>query len=212
MKRAQSTAQKEERRKAILDSAREALDTQDYRDIRLKDLADSVGLVKGSFYRYFPTKQDLFMSLYLEELDEWLSAWGASFRNANYEDQKIEKIMFESLVARPRLVRLIGSFPGDLEPELSDEGLKNYKRFLKLYLFRSTEALGTLGQKLGAKAPAFLISLFILIQGTAPMAFPIKRIAEILNEDKELAVLRFGFQELFAPLLHAVCRFYLGTE
>lgn len=212
MKRAQSDEQKEERRKAILNSAREALDKQDYRDIRLQDLADSMGLVKGSFYRYFPTKQDLFMTLYLEELDEWLVAWSTSFSAVKYEEKKLEKIMLDSLVVRPRLIRLIGSFPGDLEPELSDEGLKNYKRFLKLYLVRSTEALGLLATRLGVKALSFLISLFVLIQGAAPLAFPIKRVAAILKKEKEFAILRFEFREIFAPLLNAVCRAYLGTD
>ena len=210
MKRAQSIEQKEERRKAILNAARVALDKQDYRDIRLQDLADSMGLVKGSFYRYFPTKQDLFMALYVEELDEWLAAWSTAFISVKFDVKKLENIILDSLDVRSRLIRLIGSFPGDLEPELSDEGLKNYKRFIKQYMFRSTEALGPLVPGLGADASSFLISLFVLVQGTAPLAFPVTRVAAMLEKEKEFEVFRFEFREIFAPLLNAVCRAYLG--
>jgi AcrR family transcriptional regulator len=210
MKRAQSDEQKESRRKEILKAAKQALGRQDYREIRLKDLADGVGLVKGTFYRYFPTKQDLFMALYLEELDEWLAAWSDAFQGGKPEPDRLEGILVDSLEARPLLVRLIGSFPGDLEPELSDEGLKDYKRFMKRYLSRAQAALGGLSPRLGAKAPMFLISIFVLIQGSAPLAFPVSRVDRLLRGSREFAVFRLGFRGLFAPLLRAVFGAYLG--
>jgi TetR/AcrR family transcriptional regulator len=212
MKRAQSDAQKEDRKRAILAMARDALDEKDYRDIRLQDLAEGVGLVKGTFYRYFPTKQDLFMALYMEELEEWLADWSGKLAKGKADVQRLEVILLESLGARARLVRLIGAFPGDLEPELSDRGLKEYKRFILGYLERAVLALGSLRGALGKKAPAFLVSVFVLIQGCAPLCFPVSRVAALLRSEKDFGALIFGFKRLFSPLLRAVFAFYFREE
>jgi TetR/AcrR family transcriptional regulator len=208
MKRAQNDEQKGERRLSILSEAGSALDAQDYRDIRLQDLALRVGLVKGTFYRYFPTKQDLFMTLYMGELEEWLSDWSARSAGGEADPRRLEKILMDSLEGRTRLIRLIGSFPGDLEPELSDDGLRNYKRFMLGYLSRSAKALGPFQRGLGKKTLPFLISVFVLIQGAAPMCFPVARVAAMLREDEDLAVFRFEFRKLFPPLLRALIASY----
>jgi len=225
MKRAQSDEQKARRRLTILEEARAAFDAQDYRDIRLQDLADRVGLVKGTFYRYFATKQDLFMSLYAMELEEWLAEWSAKVARASGGTRAVkaargakagspaaalERIMIDTLAARPRLVRLIGSFPGDLEPALSEEGLKSYKRFLLDYLSRSAAALGPFGRRLGKRAVPFLVSVFVLIQGCAPLCFPASRIAAMLEREEEFAPFRFEFPRLFAPLARALFAAYFA--
>ena len=208
MKRANSDAQKEERRLSILAKAQDALDAQDYREIRLQDLAAGIGLVKGSFYRYFPTKQDLFMTLYVRELEAWLADWGGRFADGAADPGRLETALMDSLAARPRLIRLIGGFPGDLEPELSDAGLRSYKRFMREYLARSARALGTLNLKLADRAVPFLVSLFVLVQGSAPLCYPVARVAGILREEADFAIFRFDFRQLMAPLLRAVFAAY----
>jgi AcrR family transcriptional regulator len=212
LKRAQSDEQKTDRKRLILSAAKEALVRQDYRDIRLQDLAEGLGLVKGTFYRYFPNKQDLFMSLYVQELEAWLDDWSGRLARGRADAEGLETVLLDSLDARPILVRLIGSFPGELEPELSEAGLRSYKRFMKEYLGRSTLALGPLLPGLGEKAIPLLISIFVLIQGAAPMCFPASRVAAMLCAEEEFAVFRFGLRELLSPLVRALFAAYFGEK
>jgi AcrR family transcriptional regulator len=198
------------RREAILAAAREALEGGDYRDIRLDDLAGSLGLVKGSLYRYFPTKQDLFMALYLAELEAWLADWGARYAACEGGGEALAEAMLGSLEARPLLVRLIGCFPGDLEPELSDDGLLSYKRHMLGYLRRASEALGGLRALMGDRAGIFLVSVFSLIQGAAPICYPVSRVAALLTSDPAFGPFRIGLRELLGPLLRAAIREYAG--
>src|SRR6478672_6237677 len=47
---------------AILDAATEAFAQSGYRCTDLQDVADLLGVGKGTLYRYFPTKQALFQA------------------------------------------------------------------------------------------------------------------------------------------------------
>ena len=76
MKRASTDEKKLERRATILEKARVWLSRHTFSEIRLADMAKELGLVKGTIYLYFPTKQDLFSSILTEEME----AWWISFR------------------------------------------------------------------------------------------------------------------------------------
>ena len=81
---------KEERQKEIIDVCLEAFAFNDYPDVSLTDIIQKLGLAKGSFYRYFESKRDLyeylieydkqfnrglFESIFKEPLDDIFDAW-----------------------------------------------------------------------------------------------------------------------------------------
>ena len=53
---------REERHEAILDAAAQLFAERGYADANTQVLADTLGLGKGTIYRYFPSKQDLFLA------------------------------------------------------------------------------------------------------------------------------------------------------
>src|SRR5262245_35884942 len=59
--RARAPERKAEREARILDVAEERVQRQPFADIQMSDLARRVGLVKGTLYLYFPTKEALFL-------------------------------------------------------------------------------------------------------------------------------------------------------
>lgn len=56
-----------ERKKQILEAARQEFMEKGFADTRVEDVARRAGLSKGAVYFYFPSKRDLFMALVLEE-------------------------------------------------------------------------------------------------------------------------------------------------
>lgn len=58
--------QKDAKRQSIMDAAIQLFKNQSYSEITMKQIADTVGSSKGTIFHYFETKEDLFMSILLE--------------------------------------------------------------------------------------------------------------------------------------------------
>lgn len=61
-----TTDQKNKKRQTIMESAINLFRKQGFAQITMKQIADAAGISKGTVFRYFATKEDLFMSLLLE--------------------------------------------------------------------------------------------------------------------------------------------------
>jgi AcrR family transcriptional regulator len=51
----------------ILDSGKELFSTQGFKDTNVADITKKAGIATGTFYLYYPSKEELFMEIYLEE-------------------------------------------------------------------------------------------------------------------------------------------------
>lgn len=51
----------------ILDSGKELFSTQGFKDTSVADITKNAGIATGTFYLYYPSKEELFMEIYLEE-------------------------------------------------------------------------------------------------------------------------------------------------
>ena len=71
---------KVETRQRILESARELIYAQSYGDVGVAAICDRAGVKKGSFYHFFPSKQELTAAV-LDEFREELKTelWGRAF-------------------------------------------------------------------------------------------------------------------------------------
>jgi AcrR family transcriptional regulator len=204
MKRAQNPEQKDQRRREILDKAREFRKTRDFRDLKLQEIADSLNLAKGTLYRYFPTKQDLFMELYREDLTEWLDSWRGDETDGQVGIDEITRRWMGTLAARADLVRMIGSLHADIEADLSDEGILSLKRFMRDFLLDAGSTLERLAPKAADHGTETILALYVLIQGTASLCFPPARVSEAIRKADDLALFRLDFGALLAPLLDRI--------
>jgi AcrR family transcriptional regulator len=221
MKRAQNPDQKDQRRKDILETARAIIARREYRSIKLQDVADELGLVKGTLYRYFPTKQDLFMELYREDLTDWLDEWAAidgnaekaarskkgepkksgTKKDATPASAELAKRITTTLARRPGLARMIGGFHFEIEPDLSDQGLIEFKRFLRDFIAETGTRIERLAPEFAERGFRTALEIYVLIQGSASLAYPSERICAVLSETPDLAAFKVDFAKLFRPLL-----------
>ena len=51
----------------ILDCGKELFSTQGFKDTSVADITKKAGIATGTFYLYYPSKDELFMEIYLEE-------------------------------------------------------------------------------------------------------------------------------------------------
>lgn len=62
-----TTQQKQAKRELIMQVAMQLFAKQSYTQITMKQIADTAGVAKGTIFNYFATKEDLFMSILLED-------------------------------------------------------------------------------------------------------------------------------------------------
>jgi AcrR family transcriptional regulator len=83
--------QKEKKRQEILLSAKEVFSRKSYHQATLVEIAERSSVSKGTLYIYFDSKKDLFMSLIIEEFENWREM----IRNVKNKDLTPEKKLRE---------------------------------------------------------------------------------------------------------------------
>jgi AcrR family transcriptional regulator len=199
MRRASTEAKKDERRAAILDRARHSLAQQSFEEIRLVDLAADLGLVKGTLYLYFPTKQDLFAALLQVELEVW---WAGVLREPGLSPGRDMATVFTS---QPLLVRLLASLHMAIEPGMSRQGLRALKVWFKGFALRVGQELEDRWPALEGQGFLFLMRLYALAIGASQLAVPPAAVGALLKEE-EFALFRIEFAPFFAAAVDAWVR------
>jgi len=97
------------RRDSILKVAIGFLDTREYEQIHMREIAEAAGVALGTLYRYFPSKEQLFASAFF--------AWGEPFSAQGRSRPATDEARLQAAVRRslrayernPRFYRLITS-------------------------------------------------------------------------------------------------------
>ncbi|HEY8518143.1 MAG TPA: TetR/AcrR family transcriptional regulator [Candidatus Binatia bacterium] len=109
----------DEKRDEILAAAEKEFARRDFHEVLMDDVAARAGVGKGTLYRYFPTKEELFLATVLRGLDES----HAQFLRVFEQDAPLEQIL-ETAVARmlsyfsgrAPLLTLLQRYEGRLSP------------------------------------------------------------------------------------------------
>jgi len=151
-----------DRRRAILDAAVKVFARQGFHACRVSDIADEAGVAYGLLYHYFPSKEDVLSTLFLER-------WGVML-------QMIREVDGEALPAREKLAA-IASF--------IVESYRHDPDVMKVIIVEVTRAANSFGQThLGEIREAYLLIAQVVTKAQAEGAFK----AEI---DAEFAAMTF---------------------
>lgn len=131
MKRAHHPEQKEARRQAILDMAAALLPEKPYPAFHMAELAERLDLAKGTLYRYFPTKESLFLALLQSRLEGWFHRSTQGLATLPSSDPaRVGEVLVQALLDDPILPKLLGLLHGVLEQNVSLEEVIAFKRTL----------------------------------------------------------------------------------
>ena len=149
-RRARSPEDKQQRRQDILDRAWELFQTRAWAELTMSDVAEASGLSKAAIYRYFETKESLFLEVEEARLGGWLHGLGAELdrlpRPASPD--VVGTLIADSLVARPGLPRLLALLHVSLEQNVPFDAALAFKR-----------AAARVAGALGGRLEAALVSL-----------------------------------------------------
>ena len=98
MKRAMSAEAKAARAKQIMDAAADMLLSTDYRHLKMSSIAKAVGISKGLIFKYFKTKETLFLSLLWREYEKRLDYLEAETEKTDFRDfSDVQELLLSEL-------------------------------------------------------------------------------------------------------------------
>ena len=196
MLRAHRPDQKETRRRTILAAALQLFREVPYAELRMADLAQRLGLGKGTLYLYFPTKEALFLSVLQREMGAWFDA--ATERldatPSGTSAAAVAASLVEELLARPLLPGLQALLHGVLEQNVPRVEAMAFAKFLQSSVLRVGERLERVLPELPrGQGAAYLIRFHALVMGTQLMSSRPPVVREAIQEP-EMAIFDFTFK------------------
>jgi AcrR family transcriptional regulator len=183
--RARKEQDKNARRRAILDAALAVWSATSYADFTMSAVAERAGVVKGTVYLYFATKEELLLDLLeelfgacLDEIDRRLQeprgAWNA---------KRVAGVLSGPLGGREALTRLLTTAGGIFEHNIGDERARRFKEVLRSRLSRTGGLLARRLPWLGATGAArLLLQFYALVTGFGEMAYPAPVVRRVVQE------------------------------
>ncbi|MBL4740662.1 MAG: TetR family transcriptional regulator [Sneathiella sp.] len=184
VRRATNEDQKIARRQAILDGARQLFVEADYFDVSMAIIAKRSGLAKGTVYLYFKTKEEIFLSLSTEELENWLSAFETRLREQvrPLENTEFVDILRDTFMGRHLMQRLVSLLHLVLEKNITYEEAFAFKLNLKTRMNRLSKLVEQVLPFLAEGQGFSLLSmLHCLVVGSGQMSDPSPVLKQVLE-------------------------------
>lgn len=187
--RARQPEQKDERRRAILDAARALSHEVGPMELSLNELGRRSGVSKPNIYRYFDSREDVLLQLFVAELEAAVLEIeaGLAKKRALENLKVIATVMAQAFVSRPLLCQLLGMVASILEHNLSVEAIVRAKTEVLALSMRVALSLRTVVPALSVEEAGWAAqTIGLYVAGMWPAAHPSDN-AEIACSKPELA-------------------------
>jgi AcrR family transcriptional regulator len=182
--RARKSEDKELRRRAILDAARSLFAERGLYGFAMADVAARAGIVKGTLYLYWPTREELLLSVLEELLWQWLDELDGRFDDAGAPTppRRLAAIVCDSLASYAPLGRLLAVLQTVLEHNVSRASIVRFKTELAARMAASGARLERHVPLRAGEGVRVLLHLNALLVGLVQMADSAPLVQEVLSE------------------------------
>ncbi|MCG8417754.1 MAG: TetR family transcriptional regulator [Proteobacteria bacterium] len=127
--RARQPEQKQQRRQDILDAAAGLFDERGFEGVSLNAIARHAGLAKSNLYRYFGSREEIFLGLLIDDYAEYVDGLDALLGPlvATDDPAAVAAAIASAAAARPRMCALTAVLPGVIEQNLSEDSFLAFK-------------------------------------------------------------------------------------
>jgi TetR/AcrR family transcriptional regulator len=193
--RARKPEEIEARRETLLAAAAELFDAEGPMGAGLNAIAAKAGFTKSNVYRYFESREQVLLELFLDEMASLVPAMCAGLEvTATNDVQAIADLIAAEFAARSRLGQLTAILTGVLEANVSEDTIVHTKRTMGAQTTRLAEALQhKLPQASVADCLWVITMLATLVAGMWPSARPSPAAARVLQRE-EFAAFRPNIQ------------------
>lgn len=196
-KRARTEAEKITREQQILDAAAELFVSRRYDKLTLADVAAASGLTKAALYRYFRSKELLFIAVYQR-------AFEALVQEAQSRDSiDLPDDLADLLIANPLFCSLNAILHIALETGLTEQEARDFKLFLLEQLRQLAEPIKAASGRDDATCFQFLMQCQQALIGCWHMTHP-PEAARKAMEQPPLTVFKMAFEPTLRSHLQAL--------
>jgi AcrR family transcriptional regulator len=186
--RARKPEEKEVRRQAVLEAARELAREVGPIALGLNELGRRSGVSKPNIYRYFESREEILLRLYVEELLEVIGALERQLR-PGLDARKVAALLAREHLSRPLLCQLAGMAASILEHNISARTIAAVKGELLAALPRAVTALRRSLPWLSEADAAFALqSIELQLAALWPAANPSRAAREVLSRPEFAAL------------------------
>jgi TetR/AcrR family transcriptional regulator len=180
--RARKPEEQQLRRDAILAAASELFDIEGPQGTGLNAIAAKAGFTKSNVYRYFESREEVLMSLFLNELESFVADFEASSASCPVGDvDELSAISARTFVAHPRFCTFIGILTSVLEQNVSVEKIIALKRAVTALNVRITRAVSAKLPTAKAEDCGWAVAMVAtLVGGMWPNVTPSAAAAQVL--------------------------------
>lgn len=202
--RARDDDAKLERRRQILLAAQRLLADNSFNDISMVDIGKAAGVVKGTLYIYFASKEALVLELTEIELNRLFCGLAAELDRPSVRPGEISTLIIEQLRQQPMLRRYLSILHTTVEHNITDQRALAFKQFL-LNSMQNLAAILTLQQGWQQQASfRFLLQVHTMIIGLEHVASPCHNIERLIQSHAHLEVFQIDFYAELKSLIDAV--------
>lgn len=195
--RARSDSQKSQRRGALLDAASRLLYRLPIDEISLNAIAREANISKANVYRYFESREDLFLQLTLEALGKWREVLLKRLRRlegAN-DANSIADVLVSTTLENEIFSRLISVLTTVFERNVSTDVVVKFKQSFFKDLQLVFDAVGCVLTDLNENQVKHLMGVtYFQIVGLWPASHPVPEVEVALNLP-ELSHFRVDFEQ-----------------
>ena len=194
-KRARGPEQKQERLEQIIAAVGGLLETCDFTQISMQRVAKEAGIVKGTLYLYFKTKEELFLELETRELSQFFAKIKEGVGGIK-DSSQLPGLLIFIVVQRPLLMKLLAMANQVLEQNISLEKAKAFKLGVHSDLEPVVTAITEKCSDLSApQVVSYLVHFIAQAIGLWNQANPAPIIKELYLEVPELGASQINFEE-----------------
>jgi AcrR family transcriptional regulator len=202
--RARNADEKQQRRQSLIEATRELFEQTSYEAVTMAGVAEKVGLAKGTVFVYFKTKEELFLALQEQLLQEWFEEVDRRLAGLaeNASIEQVAEVLCQSVQQRSSLTRLLAILHTTLEQNIDFATTLRFKQFLRAHLLTTGGLLEkTLPFLTTGQGAQVLLRIDALIIGLEHLAKPGPMVQQVLAQTPDLQLFAINFyQELFVTL------------
>ncbi len=138
--RARTDEKKSERKEAIYQAAFTLFKKNGYDKVSFNAIAVEAGFTKSNMYRYFSSKDDIFLNVFADLFGQWVDDFSQQLQGLEQDvtAKAFAGIWLNSLLSQPKLLDLMPILFTSLEKHSSFEQLLEFKRLSMNLLYRLT--------------------------------------------------------------------------
>lgn len=181
--RARKPAEQQLRREAILAAAAELFDTEGPLGAGLNAIAAKAGFTKSNVYRYFESREEVLMSLFLSELESFVGDFEQRVGGIPPGDTAaLAEVSAATFLAHPRFCALVSILTSMLEQNVSVEKIVALKRSVTVFNGRIARAVHRQLPQATLEDCSWAVGMVAtLVGGMWPNVTPSPNAAEVLK-------------------------------